>query len=137
MDLRGRDLITTLDLSPEEVRGLLDSALELKRGERRAALENRVAALLFFNPSVRTRISCESAMARYGGTAIAINPGKDTWNFECGRISLSGSSSRFGADPVGVPMKTGRIALSSFAASTEPADTVSVLMRTATPRRVG
>jgi N-acetylornithine carbamoyltransferase len=84
MDLRGRDLITTLDLTPEEVRGLLDSALELKRGERRAELQGRVAALLFFNPSVRTRISCESAMARYGGTAIAINPGKDTWNFECG-----------------------------------------------------
>ena len=84
MDLAGRNLVTTLDLSPEEVRGLLDSALALKRGERRAKLEERVAALLFFNPSVRTRISCESAMARYGGTAIAINPGKDTWNFEVG-----------------------------------------------------
>ena len=22
-------------------------------------------------------------MARFGGSAIAINPGKDTWNFEC------------------------------------------------------
>ena len=77
-----RDLYTTLDLTPEEVRSLLDDALALKRGEKRAALAGRVAALLFFNPSVRTRVSCESAMARYGGTAIAINPGKDTWNFE-------------------------------------------------------
>ncbi len=82
MDLQGRNLVSTLDLSPEEVRGLLDSAIALKRGEKQAALERKVAALLFFNPSVRTRISCESAMARYGGTAIAINPGKDTWNFE-------------------------------------------------------
>lgn len=84
MDLRGRNLVTTLDLTPEEVRGLIDSAIALKRGEKRAAVKEKVAALLFFNPSVRTRISCESAMARYGGSAIAINPGKDTWNFECG-----------------------------------------------------
>ncbi len=82
MDLQGRNLVTTLDLTPDEVRGLIDSAIALKRGERDAALSRKVAALVFFNPSVRTRISCESAMARYGGTAIAINPGKDTWNFE-------------------------------------------------------
>ena len=82
MDLQGRNLVTTLDLTPDEVRGLIDSAIALKRGERDASLANKVAALVFFNPSVRTRISCESAMARYGGTAIAINPGKDTWNFE-------------------------------------------------------
>lgn len=80
----GRHFLSTLDFTVEEVRGLVDLALELKRGTRRAELERRVAALLFFNPSVRTRISCESAMARHGGTAIAINPGKDTWNFECG-----------------------------------------------------
>lgn len=82
VDLRGRDLITTLDLSTEEVRALVDWSIALKRGQATAPLTNRVAALLFFNPSVRTRISCESAMARYGGSAIAVNPGKDTWNFE-------------------------------------------------------
>ena len=84
MNLRGRNLVTTLDLSPDEVRGLIDSAIALKHGRKSARLERKVAALLFFNPSVRTRISCESAMARYGGTAITVNPGKDTWNFECG-----------------------------------------------------
>ena len=78
-----RDLITTLDLSPDEVRGLVDYALALKQGSVEAPLRGRVAALVFFNPSVRTRVSCESALARYGGTAIAIHPGRDTWNFEC------------------------------------------------------
>jgi len=82
IDLGRRDLYTTLDLSPEEVRGLVDDARALKRGGSGAALAGRVAVLLFFNPSVRTRVSCESALARYGGAAIAINPGKDTWNFE-------------------------------------------------------
>jgi len=81
--LAGRDLLTTLDFTPEEIRGILERAIALKGGRERAPLEGKVAALLFFNPSVRTRISTESALARYGGTGITINPGKDTWNFEC------------------------------------------------------
>jgi len=84
IDLGGRSFLSTLDLSCGEVRALVDLALELKAGREGAELGGLVAALLFFNPSVRTRISCESALARYGGSAIAINPGKDTWNFECG-----------------------------------------------------
>ena len=79
-----RNWITTLDYTPEEIRGLIDYAIALKSGKEKAALQGKVASLLFFNPSVRTRVSCESAMARYGGTAVAINPGKDTWNFETG-----------------------------------------------------
>jgi len=79
-----RHLLTTLDWSVEEVRAIVDLALDLKAGKRSISLERQVATLLFFNPSVRTRVSCESAMARFGGTAITINPGKDTWNFELG-----------------------------------------------------
>jgi N-acetylornithine carbamoyltransferase len=81
-DFAGRHLLSTLDYSVEEVRALVDLALDLKGGRRDAALERLVSVLLFFNPSVRTRVSCESAMVRYGGSAIAIHPGKDTWNFE-------------------------------------------------------
>lgn len=84
IDFRGRHFFSTLDLSLDEVRGLIDYALALKAGRATAPLERRIAALLFFNPSVRTRLSCESALARYGGTAVAITPGKDTWNFEAG-----------------------------------------------------
>lgn len=84
LDHAGRNFLTTLDYSPEEVRALIDFSLALKAGRARAELQGLVAALLFFNPSVRTRVSCESALARSGGTAISISPGKDTWNFECG-----------------------------------------------------
>lgn len=83
-DFRGRDFYTTLDYSPEEVRALVDLALSIKRGERQLDLAGIVAALVFFNPSVRTRISCESSLSRFGGTGITVSPGKDTWNFECG-----------------------------------------------------
>lgn len=84
MKIDAKTFFTTLDFSPGEIRALLDYALAIKAGKAAPALERRVASLLFFNPSVRTRISCESAMARFGGQAIAVNPGKDTWNFECG-----------------------------------------------------
>lgn len=81
-ELRGRNLLSTLDFSVEEVRYMVDLALDLKAGKKTAPLERLVSVLLFFNPSVRTRVSCEAAMGRFGGTAITINPSKDTWNFE-------------------------------------------------------
>lgn len=83
-DLAGRDLVSSLDFTPEELRGLLAFARDIKHGRVRPALAGKVATLLFFNPSVRTRVSCESALARFGGTGITLAAGKDTWNFECG-----------------------------------------------------
>ncbi len=82
--LQGKHFLSALDFSPADVRALVDLALDLKSGRRQASFGGMVAALLFFNPSVRTRVSCESALARFGGAGITINPGKDTWNFECG-----------------------------------------------------
>lgn len=84
LDLGPRHLLSTLDFTCEEVRALVDLALQLKAGDVDPRLQGQVAALLFFNPSVRTRMSCESALARYGGSAVSIQPGKDTWNFEAG-----------------------------------------------------
>lgn len=79
---RGRHFLSTLDYSSEEIRAIVEHGLAIKRSEARARLDARVLGMLFFNPSVRTRVSCESAMARLGGHAIALMPGKDTWNFE-------------------------------------------------------
>jgi N-acetylornithine carbamoyltransferase len=81
-DLRGRDLTSTLDLTSAELRGLVERARAIKSGRDVPALAGKVATLLFFNPSVRTRISCESALARFGGRGIAVSPGSDTWSFE-------------------------------------------------------
>jgi N-acetylornithine carbamoyltransferase len=81
-DFAGRDLISTLDWSPGELRALVDRALAIKAGRDAPDLKGKVGALLFFNPSVRTRVSCESALARFGGQGITIHPGSDTWNFE-------------------------------------------------------
>jgi N-acetylornithine carbamoyltransferase len=82
--LAGRHLLGSLDLAPDEVHALLAYAAEIKAGRARPALVGKVATFLFFNPSVRTRVSCEAALARFGGTGITLAAGKDTWSFECG-----------------------------------------------------
>jgi N-acetylornithine carbamoyltransferase len=82
IDLRGRNFLTTLDFQVNEIRHIVELSLKMKRDQVRGSLPGSVFALLFFNPSVRTRVSCESAMAKMGGHAVALNPGKDTWNFE-------------------------------------------------------
>jgi N-acetylornithine carbamoyltransferase len=82
--LSSQHLLDLLDLSPEETWSLAEQALRLKRGEARDSLEGRFLSLLFFNPSVRTRVSCEAAAARLGAAATAITAGTETWNFEVG-----------------------------------------------------
>ena len=72
-DLRGRDLISDLDFSKEEVETILDVARDLKRkralGEPHALLRDKTLSMLFFYSSTRTRASFESGMAQLGGHA--------------------------------------------------------------------
>lgn len=82
IDLKGRDFLSTLDFSIEEIRSIVDLALRMKRDQTMGSLPARVFGMIFFNPSVRTRVSSEAAMARMGGHAIALHAGRDTWNFE-------------------------------------------------------
>ena len=75
-DLRGRDLISDLDFSKEEVETILDVAWELKMkralGQPHAYLRDKVLAMLFFFSSTRTRGSFEAGMAQLGGHAAFI-----------------------------------------------------------------
>jgi N-acetylornithine carbamoyltransferase len=82
-----RHFLSTLDWSAPELRELARTALRYKAGGKgRIAdapdLAGQLLGLLFFNPSVRTRVSCEAAMARLGGSATALTAGTDTWRFE-------------------------------------------------------
>lgn len=62
----------------------LASAIKARPGAfyRRRPLAGKVLAALFFNPSLRTRTSMESAMVRLGGHMIAQNPGGGSWAIE-------------------------------------------------------
>jgi N-acetylornithine carbamoyltransferase len=75
-----RHLLGSLDLSPAGFGALVARAHAIRAGAR-PDFAGRVGALLFFQPSVRTRLSMESALARYGGAAVAMTPGAETWQF--------------------------------------------------------
>jgi len=62
------------DLSSDEILDLLEHAIELKRGHRDDLLKNKVAALVFQKPSLRTRVSFEVAMLQLGGHAVYMSP---------------------------------------------------------------
>ena len=72
-DLRGRDLISLQDWTPEEIETVLDVAFRLKReramGIPHPLLRDKVLAMLFFFSSTRTRASFEAGMAQLGGHA--------------------------------------------------------------------
>lgn len=81
--MRGRDFISTEDFAREELESLLDLAAQMKAGfyaER--PLEGRSVALLFFDPSLRTRTSMEIAVRQLGGNPITLDVGRGTWSIE-------------------------------------------------------
>ncbi|MEY4531718.1 MAG: hypothetical protein RLZZ156_2439 [Deinococcota bacterium] len=71
-DLRGRDFLRNLDLTPLEYRGLMDTAHALKRGEMRGQkpLEGKTLAMIFEKPSLRTRTTFDVAMFQLGGHSV-------------------------------------------------------------------
>jgi len=77
-----RDLLAVEDLPAGEFEAVLRLAARVKRGEVRGGLEGKILALVFLNPSLRTRASFEAAMALHGGHAIVIEPGHGSWPLE-------------------------------------------------------
>jgi ornithine carbamoyltransferase len=76
-----RHFLTMLDLTPEELAGVIQRAIELKamlrEGTLHESLKNRVLAMVFEKSSTRTRMSFEAGMAQLGGQAIFLSP-RDT-----------------------------------------------------------
>jgi len=79
--LTQRNFLNTADLPQEEILSLIDLALSLKQGQINKTLTGKTLATLFFNPSVRTRVSFASAMFKLGGQALDISS-EGAWAFE-------------------------------------------------------
>ncbi len=77
-----RHFITTQDWSRAELDALLDAAAAFKRSPAGTAMAGKAIALLFFNPSMRTRTSFELGAYQLGGHAVVLSPGKDAWPIE-------------------------------------------------------
>jgi len=83
MNLRGKDFLSTADFTLEELISLIDLAAKIKVGDyRERPLQSRSVALVFFNPSLRTRASMEIAIYELGGNAVTLDVGKGTWSLE-------------------------------------------------------
>jgi N-acetylornithine carbamoyltransferase len=77
-----RHFLSTQDWSRAEIDALLAHAAEFKRTNAGRDLAGKSIALLFFNPSMRTRTSFELGAFQLGGHAIVLQPGKDAWPIE-------------------------------------------------------
>lgn len=71
--MRGRDLLSIRDLSPDELDMLIRTALSMKRDGSPPLLEGKTVALVFEKPSLRTRVSFEVGMKQLGGSAIYLS----------------------------------------------------------------
>jgi N-acetylornithine carbamoyltransferase len=78
------NFLSTQDWSLEDLQSLLDDARSLRAEPLQRRFEGRTIALLFFNPSLRTRSSFEIGAFQMGGHAVVLEPGKGAWEMAFG-----------------------------------------------------
>jgi len=81
MNTKPRHFLSLLDLTAQELRTVIERAIELKqmhaRGEVHVPMLHKSLAMIFEKSSTRTRVSFESGMTRLGGNALFLTA-KDT-----------------------------------------------------------
>ncbi len=77
--LNGKSLITTQDISRDEIMEIVELAEEMQQDrysdKYNSVLQDRSFLMFFYNPSVRTRQSFEIAATELGGHGLYIEPG--------------------------------------------------------------
>lgn len=76
-----KNFISTGNFSREELEKLLNLAIRGKRNSWKRCLRDKVLAMLFMNPSLRTRVSFEVGMRQLGGHAINLSA-DGMWDLE-------------------------------------------------------
>lgn len=74
-----KKLLDCTEFTKESLNELLDLASKIKKNPENYSeeLKNKVIAVMFFEPSTRTRMSFEAAIQRLGGKMIVTENGKD------------------------------------------------------------
>ena len=74
VNLKGKDLLSVADLSRDDIRMLISTAVDMKTEGWTSLLSGKMLALLFEKSSLRTRVSFEVAMRQLGGQVIYLSP---------------------------------------------------------------
>ncbi len=78
-----QNFLATSDLTRADLDRLIESALRFKSGgDQSKPLAGRSIALVFFNPSLRTRASMQIGIYELGGNAVMLEPGGTSWTLE-------------------------------------------------------
>ncbi|OLO40644.1 ornithine carbamoyltransferase [Alkalihalophilus pseudofirmus] len=76
--LKGKDFLTLLDFSSDEVFYLLELASKMKKEQKEGIISNvlqgKSLGMIFENASTRTRVSFEVGMTQLGGHALFLSP---------------------------------------------------------------
>src|SRR5438045_8159470 len=77
------NVLRTSDLVLGPLDALVSKAIDLKSGSASGRpLEGKSVALVFFNPSLRTRASMQVGIYELGGNAVILEPGSTAWTLE-------------------------------------------------------
>jgi N-acetylornithine carbamoyltransferase len=77
------DFLITSNRSRDELETLIAKAFEYKAGKTKTKpLAGKSIALVFFNPSLRTRASMQVGIYELGGNAVILEPGSTSWTLE-------------------------------------------------------
>jgi N-acetylornithine carbamoyltransferase len=78
-----KNFLKTSDFSREAIEELIEAALRFKSGEDSSKpLSGKSVALVFFNPSLRTRASMQVGIYELGGNSVILEPGSTSWTLE-------------------------------------------------------
>ena len=81
--LQMNNFLITSDFSRNEIESLFDLALQYKNNNLSdKPLSGKSVALVFFNPSLRTRASMQVGIYELGGNAVILEPGGTSWTLE-------------------------------------------------------
>ena len=78
-----KNFLKTSDFDRTELDRLIEAAIDLKSGSTvDRPLAGKSVALVFFNPSLRTRASMQVGIYELGGNPVILEPGGTSWTLE-------------------------------------------------------
>ncbi|MDM7923647.1 MAG: N-acetylornithine carbamoyltransferase [Pyrinomonadaceae bacterium] len=78
-----KNFLNTGDFDSRDLSRLIESAFQIKAGNAIGRpLEGKSVALVFFNPSLRTRASMQVGIYELGGNPVILEPGGTSWTLE-------------------------------------------------------